>query len=182
MIWMIANWLRDSNDCELRSWISHNSRSPPMQRHPHIYGSNHVQVRVPVFKELGSLIFWLMAIRERLDRFCYPVSKFWVSFCLISWPTVVYLVWFLHCMHTLFNKHSGVMDRPRVIFTPPYQTQKRHLTPAAMMKWTSLSVLKTQPFSMASALSSGCLLGSPSVVVIQDSNLHWTLDCSMPPN
>ena len=52
--------------------------------------------------------------------------------------------------------------------------------PAAMMKWTSVSVLKTEPFSMASAQPSGCLLGSLSFVAI--NVLKPTLECCTPPN
>ena len=68
--------------------------------------------------------------------------------------------------------NSGVMDQLHVVSTPPYKFQKLHLTPAAMMKWTSLSVLKTQPFSMASAQPCGCLLDSLSFVAIRDISPH----------
>ena len=66
---------------------------------------------------------------------------------------------------TYIHIRSGQMGRLLAVFTIS-QLQDLQPTPAAMMKWTSPSVLKIQSFSMAFAHPSGCFLDSPSFVAM----------------
>ena len=102
-------------DYDLRSITLH--PAPPIQRRPHLVKQCASESLI-----LRKFSFWLMAVRERLDRFCSPVSKFWVSFWLSSLLTV------LSVFNTLYDFYavcthacSGVTDRLRVVFTPLHQ-------------------------------------------------------------